>query len=55
MNVIGGLNHALLYENCLSNLKNCTSKQLELLQKFKGGQETLNGSSHILNQLLYNK
>ena len=55
MNGIGGLNRALLYQNCLSNLANCTSKQLELLQKFKEGRVMVNGSKHILNELIYNK
>ena len=54
MNALGEVNHAL-YANCLNNLANCTSKQLELLQKFKEGQEMLNNSSHILNDLIYNK
>lgn len=55
MNAIGELNHALIYENCLHNLANCTTRQLELLQKMKEGREVLNGSSHLLNELIYNK
>ncbi len=51
---IGGLSSAL-NENCLNNVANCTSKQLELLQKFKEGREIMNSSSHVLNELLYNK
>jgi hypothetical protein len=54
MNAIGGVNHAL-YANCLDSLANCTAKQLELLQKFKEGREALNSSSHVLNELIYNK
>jgi hypothetical protein len=55
MNAVSGLNRALMYENCLKNLANCTSKQLELLQKFKEAGEMVNGSSHVLNELIYNK
>lgn len=49
------MDKALLYSNCLSDLANCTARQLELLQKIKSDNQAINKSSHILNELLYHK